>query len=146
MTNRLLLTFVSLLTLAASAHAEKCPSGLYAYQADVTGVYDGDTITANIDLGFHTWRHGEKLRLARIDAPEVRGAGKAQGKISRDWLREQILGKQIIIQTVKKKKGAEDKKGKYGRYLVELFVRTADGCRYLNDELVINGYAEYKTY
>ncbi|RVU83848.1 thermonuclease family protein [Leucothrix sargassi] len=132
--------------LSSAAVAGDCPGGLYTYQANVTSVYDGDTITADIDLGFHTWRKGEKLRLARIDAPEVRGKEKVQGKISRDWLREQVLGKKILIQTVKNKKGVGDQQGKYGRYLVELFVRDGDKCRCLNDDLVDRGYAVYKRY
>ncbi len=70
----------------------ECPSGLYVYKADVTEVYDADTITADIDLGFHTWRKDEKLRLYGIDAPEVRGKSRPQGLLSRDWLRGQIQG------------------------------------------------------
>lgn len=114
---------------------------LYTYQAKIIKVYDGDTITANIDLGFHTWIHSENLRLARINAPEVRGKEKAQGKISRDWLREKILNKTIIIKTVKRKNGKE-KQGKYGRYIVELYLNGQN----LNDELVKLGLAQYKDY
>ena len=51
---------------------------LYLYKAHVTDVYDADTITVNVDLGFNTWIHDEKIRLARIDAPEVRGKEKVQ--------------------------------------------------------------------
>ncbi len=72
-------------------------------------------MTADIDLGFHVWLHGEKLRLSRINTPEVRGKERPEGLISRDWLRKKIKGKESIIKTVK------DKKGKYGRYLVEIF-------------------------
>ena len=108
----------------------------YTYKAVISSVYDGDTVTADIDLGFHTWLRGEKLRLSRINTPEVRGIERPQGLISRDWLRERINGKQIIIKTSK------DKKGKYGRYLVEIFLDDVN----INDELVEKELAEYKQY
>ncbi|HHJ18432.1 MAG TPA: thermonuclease family protein [Gammaproteobacteria bacterium] len=109
---------------------------LYTYRARIVSVYDGDTVTADVDLGFNTWVHGEKLRLYRINAPEVRGAERAQGLVSRDWLRNQLLDKEVLIRTVK------DKKGKFGRYLVEIIL---DGVN-INDRLVEEGMAEYKEY
>ena len=108
----------------------------YIYKAVVTSVYDGDTVTADIDLGFDVWRHNEKLRLSRINTPEVRGKERPQGLISRDWLREKIKGKEVIIKTIK------DKKGKFGRYLVEIYFDKIN----INDELVKKGLAEYKQY
>lgn len=108
----------------------------YVYVANVIRVYDGDTITVDIDLGLGVWVHGEKLRLHRINAPEVRGDSRPEGIISRDWLREQLLGKEIIIQTIK------DRKGKYGRYLAEIWL---DGTN-INDLLVTHRLAEFKEY
>lgn len=61
-------------------------SSLYHYRAIVKEVHDGDTITVDIDLGFHTWIHDEHIRLAQINAPEVIGASKAAGIASRDFL------------------------------------------------------------
>lgn len=110
--------------------------GMYVYRARITSVYDGDTVTADVDLGFSVWAHGEKLRLYGLDAPELRGSEREQGLISRDWLREQILDKDVFIRTV------ADKKGKYGRYLAEIFL---DGIN-INDQLVAEGLAEYKVY
>ena len=57
----------------------------------------------------------QKIRLLGINTPEVRGSEKSQGIISRDALRQRILGKVVIIKTSK------DKKGKYGRWLGEVF-------------------------
>ncbi|ODC01215.1 nuclease [Candidatus Thiodiazotropha endoloripes] len=108
----------------------------YTYRATITGVYDGDTVTADIDLGLSTWVHGEKLRLHRIDAPEVRGAERPAGLESRDWLREKVLGKTVIIQTIK------DRKGKYGRYLAEIWLNRQN----VNDLIVAAGHAEYRDY
>lgn len=58
---------------------------LYYYKAKITAVYDGDTCTADLDLGLSTIRKGEKIRLSRINAPEVRGASRQRGLISRDF-------------------------------------------------------------
>ncbi|MBZ0198970.1 MAG: thermonuclease family protein [Ignavibacteriaceae bacterium] len=114
---------------------------LYRYKAFVTKVYDGDTITVDIDLGLHTWLKGEKLRLYRINAPEVRGAQKVEGKISRDYLKQLVWKKELFIETIK------DKKGKYGRYLAEIWCPLDNGT-YMNanDELVKKGFAVYKEY
>jgi endonuclease YncB( thermonuclease family) len=62
----------------------------YTYKAVISAVYDGDTVTADIDLGFHVWLHDEKLRLSRINAPEVRGKERSEGLNSRNWLRKTI--------------------------------------------------------
>ncbi len=123
--------------------SDDCPVGPYVYYADIVEVYDGDTVTADIDLGFHTWRRDEKLRLFGIDAPEVRGDDKQAGFKSRDWLREQVLDKRIIINTVKYKGKT---RGKYGRYLARLFVRNENVCLSINDELVRKGLAVYREY
>lgn len=114
---------------------------LYIYEAFVTKVYDGDTITVNIDLGLTTSINGEKIRLHRINTPEVRGPEKPEGLKARDFLRGLILDKKIVLETIK------DKKGKYGRYLGEIFLEMEDGSWLnLNDHLVEKGFAVYKSY
>ena len=52
---------------------------LYFYKAVITSVYDGDTCTVDIDLGLSTWIRGEKVRLYRSNAPELRGAEREAG-------------------------------------------------------------------
>lgn len=114
---------------------------LYHYKAVVVDVYDGDTCTVDIDLGLYTWIKGEKIRLNRINAPEVRGKTKAKGIKSRDHLRKMILGKDVLIQTVK------DKKEKYGRFLGEVWLIGKNGNRInVNDEMVKAGMAVYQKY
>jgi len=114
---------------------------LYVYKAYVVSVYDGDTCTVNIDLGLHTWIHGEKIRLARINAPELRGAEREQGILSRDYLRQLILDREIILNTIK------DQKEKYGRYLGEIWVKDDNDVYYnVNDKMVAEGYAVYYDY
>jgi micrococcal nuclease len=114
---------------------------LYHYRAKVTEVYDGDTCTVEIDLGLHTFLKNEKIRLNRINAPEVKGAEKEKGIKSRDFLRKQILKKDIVLETIK------DQDEKYGRYLGEIHLETKPGNFInINDLLVEKGFAEYKKY
>jgi len=88
---------------------------LYEYKAKATDVYDGDTITVDIDLGFGIWMRRQKIRLRGIDAPEVRGLEKEAGLKSRDRVRELILGALVTLRTYK------DSKEKYGRWLAEVY-------------------------
>ena len=114
---------------------------LYQYKALVTKVYDGDTITVEVDLGFKTYVMGEKIRLNRINTPEVRGDSREEGLKSRDYLRTVILNKEILLETVR------DKKGKYGRYLGEVFYKQENGeWLNMNNDLVNKGFAEFKEY
>lgn len=113
---------------------------LFHYRARVVSVYDGDTCRVDIDLGLGTWIHNESIRLHRINTPEVRGAEREQGLISRDFVRDLIDGKEIFLQTVK------DKKGKYGRYLGEIWIEVDGELKCVNDLLVEKGLAEYKEY
>ncbi|MFQ5588857.1 MAG: thermonuclease family protein, partial [Nitrospiria bacterium] len=90
---------------------------LYYYKGFVRSVYDGDTIRVDIDLGLSVGIKNEPVRLNRINAPEVRGRERELGLKSRDYLRERIDNKEIILQTEK------DDKGKYGRYIVEIWLK-----------------------
>ena len=101
------------------------------YSAYVTNVYDGDTITADIDLGFGVLLTKQKLRLSRVRAPEIRGVNRPQGLITRDALREKIDGKYITLET------RDFSKGKYGRWLVEIYI--GEFC--VNDWLIQSGLA-----
>jgi micrococcal nuclease len=108
---------------------------LYTYKAVITDVYDGDTFTADIDLGLGVWIKGVKLRLAHIDTPEIRGEEREKGLIVRDHVRGIILDKEVSIQTIK------DKKGKYGRLLADVYLKE-DGYT-LSKYLVENKMAEW---
>ena len=122
----------------------------YTYKAIVVDVYDADSITVDLDNGFRTWVHGMKIRLGRIDAYEVRlskkngvtVAHKRKGIEARDWLRDLIEDKEIIVKTSFEKK----LRGKYGRVLAEIFVEIPGGYVNVNDRLVELRHAKYKKY
>ena len=105
---------------------------MYNYKAKIIDVYDGDTVTAMVDLGFLHFQE-MKLRLYGIDTPELRGEERERGIIVRDILREMVLGKEVTIRSYK------DKQGKYGRYLANIILE--DGLE-VNQWLVDNGHAK----
>jgi micrococcal nuclease len=109
---------------------------LFNYKAKIVKVYDGDTVTAEVDLGFKV-SFTIKVRLFGIDTPEIRGEERPEGLIARDKVREMILDKEVIIRTIK------DSTGKYGRYLGVIY--TLEGIN-LNEWLVENGYAVVAEY
>ena len=100
---------------------------MYHYKAKIIAVYDGDTVTAMVDLGFLHFQE-MKLRLFGIDTPELRGEEREQGMVVRDLLREMILDKEVEIHSYK------DKQGKYGRYLATIVIDGLDINRWLLDE------------
>lgn len=107
---------------------------LYTYRATVTKVYDGDTITVDIDLGFGVVMREQSVRLLGIDAPELRGEERQHGLASRSFVADRLsIGSVVVIKTVK------DKKEKYGRYLGTVFY--GDDLKNLNEELLQNGLA-----
>ncbi len=105
---------------------------MYEYRAFVRRVYDGDTVTVDIDLGFDILVKNQKIRLLGINAPEIRGNSREKGLVSRNFLREKISGKWVTLKTKK------DKKGKYGRWLGDLFLKDEN----INKLMISEGMAE----
>ncbi len=107
---------------------------MYEYPAIVRKVHDGDTIRADIDLGFSTWIHWESLRLFGINAPEL---GTPEGNVSQAWLATLLpLGTNITVRT------EQDRQEKYGRYLATLLLIQPDGTLLdVNAESVRLGHA-----
>lgn len=107
---------------------------LYNYKAKVVRVIDGDTVDVDVDLGFGITRR-ERLRLADIDAPEIRtkDAEMKQAAIAatdfvKQWV-DAVDG--VVVTTVKDN-------DKYGRYLARVYAPQGE-C--LNDLLVEKGLA-----
>lgn len=120
-------------------------SRLYYYAAYVTDVYDGDTFTVDIDLGLGMWRRGQRIRLWKVNTPEVRGAEREQGLAVRDYVRALILDKTILLRTILDKRGV-DSTEKFGRLLGEILVDGGDGeAINLNEHLLAEGMARLMT-
>lgn len=112
----------------------------YVYKAFVTRVIDGDTIVVDIDLGLGVWKKDERIRLAGINAPEIRGESRTQGFITTKILKTYVLEKNIIIKTTK------DDKGKYGRYIAEVYVSSSNEWINVGEQLVKADLAVRVTY
>ncbi len=114
---------------------------MYEYEVkDIVKVYDGDTITVIIDLGFNI-NIKEVVRLSFIDTPEIRGKTREAGLIARDWLRERLASAQKEQKTITIRTN-KDHKGKYGRYIGELIIDEIS----INRQLVTEGLAVFRTY
>ena len=103
---------------------------------------DADTVDVDIDLGLFVHVH-ERLRLHKIDAWEVRGPERARGLEAKAALESMFLANpQILVRTIK------DRKGKYGRFLADLYTLTPAGAAgvYINEWLVEQGHAEWADY
>lgn len=109
---------------------------MWEYNATIYSVYDGDTLRANVDLGFRIWTHGVPFRLARINAPELIKSDP-RGRVARDYVLATVpVDSEVQIRTYK------DEQEKYGRYLADIYPEGFDGfC--VNDRLVELGYALY---
>ena len=73
----------------------------------IASCYDGDTCRTT---------EGEKLRLACIDTPELRGrnADPVPATAARDYLRQMVEGKQVQIRRVDN--------DRYGRTVAEIYL------------------------
>ena len=110
----------------------------YVYRIkSITKVVDGDTIDANIDLGFDI-SLTKRIRLAGIDSPESRTTNlkeKALGLESKEWLKKTLEdAKDILIKTEK-----PDSTEKYGRIIGHLFINGQETS--LNNQMITSGYA-----
>ena len=89
----------------------------------VRSCYDGDTCTTTT---------GEKIRLACIDTPELKGkrADPVPAKAARDHLRSLVVGQTVGIRRITT--------DRYGRTVAELFV---DGSN-VQQQLIASRHAE----
>ena len=109
----------------------------YLYSAHIKSVYDGDTVTAHINLGLGVVLTDQKIRLLGIDTPEMRGDERPEGIKSRDYLRSLVLNKMVDLYTHR------DKRGRYGRILGVIVVKKEDGTDLnCNQALLSGGYAD----
>lgn len=109
----------------------------YEFKAmlDIDSVYDGDTVSdVRVDLGFGASITVD-VRLANINAPELRSPTKVEGLAARDYLRGLLSGHPFVILKVLKRE-------KYGRALAIVYVPQSDGTLLdVNKAMVDAGHA-----
>ena len=115
--------------------ADKDP---YVYRIKSVGkVVDGDTIDADIDLGFDI-SLTKRIRLAGIDTPESRTTDAYEKKLGlevKEWLKKRLEGaKDILIKTE-----LPDSTEKYGRIIGHLYINGEETS--LNNQMISEGYA-----
>ena len=115
--------------------SEKDP---YIYRIrSIHKVVDGDTIDADIDLGFDI-SLTKRIRLAGVDTPESRTSDdneKKYGLEAKEWLKHRCEGAtNIVIKTE-----LPDSTEKYGRIIGHLFINNEPTS--LNDQMIVEGYA-----
>lgn len=115
--------------------SEKDP---YVYRIKSVGrVVDGDTIDADIDLGFDI-SLTKRIRLAGIDTPESRTRDLDEKKLGLDaknWLKHRLHdANDIVIRTE-----LPDSTEKYGRIIGHLYINGEDES--LNNQMISEGYA-----
>ena len=107
---------------------------MYEYKAIVKKVYDGDTITVDIDLWFGITFNDKSIRLSGIDTPEIRWEELLEGLMAKEALLSLIpVGSEVLLKTDK------DSTGKYGRYIADVFLPNSEISTSVNDWLVENG-------
>ena len=114
---------------------------MYTYNIKLDSVIDGDTIDANIDLGFDTWVK-KIVRFSGVNTPESRTRDleeKAKGLAAKDRVKQLLEGSNRIQLT---SYGV----GKYGRCLGELHIDVVDGkekitMESVNELLIKEGHA-----
>jgi len=137
---QLIFALIGLLVGSTPAAAMEC--GFHGYKATVTRVIDGDTVAANVTLGFGIRATEQRIRLAGIDAPEVRGDRAGAGAAARSALRHRVEGRQVVICTLPDRNGDARRDG-FGRTLAILWHLQPNGyARNLNVWMVLAGHAE----
>ena len=102
---------------------------MYNYNGLIINVVDGDTFDIEIDLGFDVFTT-QRLRLARVNTPEIRGGNKEFGYQVKEYVEDLILFRTVEIET--------SKKGKYGRYIAEVYCEAQDNIPEGAKQLRIN--------
>lgn len=123
---------------------------LYNFKTTIENIVDGDTFdTGNIELGFNALLGSERLRLYGVNAFETRRRVSttrkmdemfepgfdyiSKGEEAKEFAIEMLLGKEVIIQSIKLHKY----RGNFGRILARVFVGNID----FGDLLIRKGLA-----
>jgi len=110
---------------------------MYTYKAKLIRVVDGDTIDAEIDLGFDTIVR-KRIKLYGINTPDTRTKDlieKEKGHAAKQRLTE-LINSEFVVETIL------NKRGKYGRVLGIVYnITSNDETVNINETLVNEGHA-----
>ena len=110
---------------------------MYEYKVKITRVLDGDTVDAEISLGYNVYIT-ERIRFMGIDTPESRTRNLKEKKLG-------LAAKARLKEILKENKGniilrtSKEGKGKFGRILGTLLIY--DGKTSVNQMLIDEGHA-----
>jgi micrococcal nuclease len=110
----------------------------YIYRIKSVGrVVDGDTIDADIDLGFDI-SLTKRIRLAGVDTPESRTKDVEEKKLgidAKEWLKHRLHdANDIIVRTE-----LPDSTEKYGRIIGHIYINGEEIS--LSNQMISEGYA-----
>lgn len=105
--------------------------------AVIIKVHDGDTFDIEVALGFDVKRK-IRIRLARINAPEIFGDEKPQGLVSKQFVEDNFLNKGVQIID----KGLDS----FRRNLAEVYTSYNNEDVNLSDLMVNQKLAIYETF
>ena len=106
-----------------------------SWPCQVTSVYDGDTFTCLrlIDKYPPLYKE-ERVRIAHINTPEIRGEGKIEGIIVKSYVEELLLEKTVTLTHLKI--------GKYGRLIARVYLDDV----YINEKILREAFSEVPAY
>jgi micrococcal nuclease len=111
-------------------------SNLYKYKCRIVRIIDGDTVVADVDLGFEVELKGQKIRLYGINTPESRTRNKEEkvrGLAAKARLVELLDTGEFYLES--------HDKGKYGRILGVLYQTDDFSLCSINQVLVNENHA-----
>lgn len=106
---------------------------MYEYKAKVERVVDGDTLELAIDLGFNITIR-ETVRLLGVDAFETKGDERPLGLAAKEFMKELLEGKEVIIET--------RKDDSFGRWLAKVWMSNGDYMIDVCKLLIEKGHAK----
>ena len=110
------------------------PTQNYNFHNELVRVVDGDTVEMRIDLGFEVTVQ-TMIRLAGINAPEMRGEEKEKGILAKIYLEDLFLlhpnPKLVVLG-----------KGKYGRWIADFVY----GSKTFAEQMILAGHAVQVNY
>lgn len=129
----------------------------YIRKIDIKKIIDADTIVADIGLGFQITLKNQTMRLYGVNAWETTRRGKWDNDLPEEEVQHKIkLGKEATaileqkansafccyIESKLSPKELEARKGKYGRWLVILWIKETEKSEELNwnEWLIKNDY------